>query len=66
MNVPMKKIAEIDTILALSSWRVTAPFDDPPVTRCIGLIQRTGNPRAVMIEKLLTDLRQVSGEPAAS
>ena len=45
---------------------VTAPFGDPLVTRRIGLIQRTGNPRAVMIEQLLTDLRNVSGEYASS
>jgi DNA-binding transcriptional LysR family regulator len=45
---------------------VTAPFGEPLVTRRIGLIQRSGNPRAVMIEQLLTDLRNVSGEHASS
>lgn len=45
---------------------VTAPFGDPVVTRRIGLAQRHGNPRAVMIEQLLTELRQVSGEHASS
>ncbi|WP_136683971.1 LysR family transcriptional regulator [Falsirhodobacter xinxiangensis] len=45
---------------------VTAPFGDPVVTRRIGLAQRHGSPRAMMIEQLLTDLRNVSGEHASS
>lgn len=49
-----------------SASLVTAPFGDPLVTRRIGLIQRSGNPRAVMIEQLLTDLRNVSGKHASS
>lgn len=45
---------------------VTAPFGDPAVTRRIGLVQRLGSPRAVMIEQLLTDLRNVSGSYSSS
>jgi len=45
---------------------VTAPFGDPLITRRIGLAQRIGSPRAVMIEQLLTDLRNVSGDHVSS
>ncbi|WP_435166750.1 LysR family transcriptional regulator [Falsirhodobacter sp. 1013] len=45
---------------------VAVPFGDPVVTRRIGLVQRIGNARAVMIEQLLTDLRNVSGDHASS
>lgn len=44
---------------------VTAPFGDPLVTRQIGLVQRARSPRAIMIDQLLQDLREVSGEHAS-
>ena len=46
--------------LALPSRLVKRPFGKPPVVRKVGLIERTGHPRAALTAALLARLRQAS------